>query len=195
MSGMSPLWIVAETIGDYCLGREQDRIESFETCMRREQESSDHTSGVITLLIIGIIVAVILVNRANAKKAEAEALRKEQLRQQSLSPAQRLAEQEAARVQREQSRRASEDLEVRRKLWQSGFFIPGVPLPPSRVFGSRPKPPGHAPPGWYDAPPGDGSGLYYYRNYPHQYWNGIRWLEETAPPAQFTFWQHGGQGR
>ncbi len=181
-----------ENLGDYCLGRAQDRIESFDTCMRNAEEASDHNLTILTFLIIAIILAVVLYNRAQAKKAEATAAGLERERRQALTPEQRIAEDvaeaEAGALQREQARADAEALESARRIWSSGFFLPGIPLPPEQSHPSRPKPPGDAPPGWYDSPTGDGYGLYFYQKYPFQYWDGARWVENTSPLAQHYYW-------
>lgn len=182
----------AETIGDYCLGREQDGIESFNSCMRDAEESSNHSGAVITFLVIAVIVGVFLYNRNQAKQAEAAIAEAERLRRNAMTPEQRVAEDVAearvSAVRREQAKVEAEELAARRNMWASGIFLPGIPVPPTSGLGPRPKPPGNAPPGWYDAPPGDGYGLYYYRNYPFQYWDGVTWVERTAPPSQHYYW-------
>lgn len=184
--------VLVENIGDYCLGREQDRIETFDSCMRNAKESSDHSSSVITFVIIAIIAAVYIYNRSQSKQGEAVAAENERKRRQAMTPEQRVeedvAEATTRAVQREQTRADAEELAARRRMWESGTFVPGVPLPPESRHESRPKPQGDAPPGWYDAPPGDGYGLYYRQNYPFQYWDGTRWVETTAPASQHYYW-------
>ncbi len=190
---MKPAQVVvwAETIGDYCLGRAQDRIESFDACMRNAEESSDHFGAVLTFIVVAGLVSVFLYKRSQVKQAEAAAAESERLRRQALSPEQRVAEDvaeaRAKAIRREQSIVEAEELAAYRRMWASGSFLPGIPLPPPGT-GPRPKPPGNAPPGWYDAPPGDGYGLYYYQNYPFQYWDGQMWVERTAPPSQHYYW-------
>lgn len=183
--------VFAANIGDYCFGREQQGIESFESCMRDAQERSDQTSAVMTFIVIGVIVATFIYSRSQTRSAEAKAAASEQQRREALSPEQRVAEvveeARARAVQRERARVEAEELEAYRRMWASGMFKPGIPLPPE-YQGSRPKPEGDAPPGWYDAPPGDGYGLYYHQNYPDQYWNGKTWVQETEPAAQHYYW-------
>ncbi|MFC9352830.1 hypothetical protein [Arthrobacter sp. NPDC057013] len=181
--------VLTENIGDYCYGQ---RTESFEACMRHAKERSDSTSAMLTFIVIGVIVAIFFYNRGKRKAAEAAAAQAEQTRRGRLSPEKRVAEDvEAARVravQREQARSDAEELEALRRMWASGFFKPGVPLPPERQTDSRPKPEGNAAPGWYDAPPGDGYGLYYRQKYAYQFWNGTDWDPQTSPPSQYYYW-------
>jgi Ni/Co efflux regulator RcnB len=189
--GWANISVLTENIGDYCLGREQDGIESFESCMRNAEERTDNNYALLTFIAIAVIVAIFFYNRSKTRAAEAAAAQAEQKRRDRLSPKQRIAEDvDAARaraIEHERARSSAEELEAHRRMWASGIFKPGIPLPPE-YRGPRPKPEGHAPPGWYDAPPGDGNGLYYRRNYLYQYWDGKDWVQETEPASQHYYW-------